>query len=77
MAILNVMFYLDARKEALFLSILFLVSNIVFTVITLYWGAASFGYGFALSVTVTAFAGLFVLNRKMNRLEYETFMLQG
>lgn len=77
MAILNVMFYLDARREALFLSVLFLFSNIVFTIITLYWGAASFGYGFALSVTVTAFTGLFVLNRKMDRLEYETFMLQG
>jgi len=57
--------------------VLFLICNIVFTVITLYWGAASFGYGFALAVTISAFAGLFILNRKMNRLEYETFMLQA
>jgi len=76
MAILNVLFYLDARRETLFLALLFLVLNTVCTIISLYLGAAYFGYGFALAVTITAFTGLFILNRKMRRLEYETFMLQ-
>jgi len=76
MAILNVMFYLDARREVLMLSAVFLVTNIVFTLATLALGAETFGYGFALSVTLTAFLGFFVLARKLRRLEYETFMLQ-
>ncbi len=77
MAILNVMFYLDARREALMLSVLFLISNVVFTLASLWAGAETFGYGFALAVSLTGFAGLFVLSRKLNQLEYETFMLQG
>ncbi len=76
MAILNVMFYLDARREVLMLSAVFLLTNILFTWATLLLGAETFGYGFALSVTLTAFLGFFVLARKLRRLEYETFMLQ-
>ncbi|SEP38473.1 hypothetical protein [Nitrosovibrio sp. Nv6] len=30
-----------------------------------------------ISVTLSAFLGLFILSHKFNRLEYETFMLQG
>lgn len=76
MAILNVLFYLDARREVLMLAAVFLVSNLLFTLATLSLGAETFGYGFALSVTLAAFLGFFVLARKLRRLEYETFMLQ-
>jgi polysaccharide biosynthesis protein PelG len=55
----------------------FFISNLVFTFATLQLGAETFGYGFAVSVTLSAFLGLFVLSRKFNRLEYETFMLQN
>ena len=77
MAILNVLFYLDARKEVLLITACFFITNLVFTFATLHLGAETFGYGFAASVTLSAFLSLFILSRKFNRLEYETFMLQN
>jgi uncharacterized membrane protein len=77
MAILNVLFYLDARREVLIITACFFITNLVFTVATLQLGAETFGYGFAASVTLSAFLGLFILSHKFNGLEYETFMLQS
>jgi uncharacterized membrane protein len=77
MAILNVLFYLDARREVLLVTACFFITNLLFTFATLQLGAETFGYGFAVSVTLSAFLGLFILSHKFNRLEYETFMLQG
>ena len=76
MAILNVLFYLDARREVLVVTACFFVTNLLFTSFTLQLGAETFGYGFAASVTLSAFLALFILSHKFNRLEYETFMLQ-
>ena len=77
MAILNVLFYLDARREVLIITAFFFVTNLIFTFATLHLGAETFGYGFAASVTLSAFLSLFILSHKFNRLEYETFMLQN
>ncbi|SFO23496.1 exopolysaccharide Pel transporter PelG [Nitrosospira briensis] len=77
MAILNVLFYLDARREVLIVTTCFFITNLLFTFATLQLGAEAFGYGFAASVTFSAFLGLFILSHKFNRLEYETFMLQN
>jgi uncharacterized membrane protein len=77
MAILNVLFYLDARREVLLITACFFVTNLAFTFATLHLGAEAFGYGFAASVTFSAFLSLFILSHKFNRLEYETFMLQN
>ena len=76
MAILNVFFYLDQRRIVLLLCIEFVVLNIVLTGISLAVGAALYGYGFALSVLITLCTGLYLLSRQLDRLEYETFMLQ-
>lgn len=76
LAILNVLFYLDQRQIALGLNLLFAGSNIVLTMYTQMLGAAFYGYGFAAAVCLTAFAGITLLSRKLDRLEYETFMLQ-
>ena len=35
-----------------------------------------YGYGFALATLLTLGAGLALLTRRLNRLEYQTFMLQ-
>jgi len=43
---------------------------------TLAFRAALHGYGFTLSVLITLCTGLILLPRQLNRLEYETFMLQ-
>jgi len=76
MAVLNVFFYLDQRRTVLLLCVLFVVLNVVLTGLTLWWGAPLYGYGFAVAQLVTLAAGLQLLTRRLNRLEYHTFMLQ-
>jgi uncharacterized membrane protein len=77
LAILNVFFYLDQRGIALGLSVLLLVSNAAFSYVTILLGPPFYGYGFGLAVFLTGVVGLALLSRKLERLEYETFMLQG
>jgi len=76
LAILNVLFYLDFLLMALGLCFLFTVCNAVFTFITLELGPQFYGYGFALALVLTSLIGLALLSKKLDRLEYETFMLQ-
>ena len=77
LSILNVLFYLDARKQALWLCGLFMVANGVLSYASIALGAAFFGYGFALSMTLVSILGMYLLSNLMDKLEYRTFMLQG
>jgi len=76
LGILNVLFYLDRRREVVILTGLLLVANVGLTWATLQLGAYWFGYGFAGALLITVFVGLVLLERKLETLEYETFMLQ-
>lgn len=76
LGLLNIFFYLDKRLSVTFLTALFLILNIGLTAITLKLGAPYFGYGFAAALLVTVLTALLILEDKLNRLEYETFMLQ-
>ena len=76
LAIMNVFFYLDKRRIVLGLSIFFASVNIGATLATQYLGPSFYGYGFATAVALTSVLGLAILSRKLDRLEYETFMLQ-
>jgi uncharacterized membrane protein len=76
MAILNVFFYLDQRRIAFGLSLLFLVANAVFTMITQALGPSFYGYGFASAMLLSCLVGLWLLSNKLDSLEYETFMMQ-
>jgi uncharacterized membrane protein len=76
LSVLNVFFYLDQRRLILFLCAEFLVLNVVLTSATLWKGAAFYGYGFTLAVLITLCTALAMLDWKLNRLEYDTFMLQ-
>jgi uncharacterized membrane protein len=58
MAILNVFFYLDQRRIVLMLCVEFVLLNICAHRFTLWFGAALYGYGFALSVLITLCTGL-------------------
>jgi uncharacterized membrane protein len=60
----------------LLLCIEFVVLNVVLTGLTLAFGAALYGYGFALATLITLSTGLALLTRSLNQLEYRTFMLQ-
>jgi polysaccharide biosynthesis protein PelG len=76
LAVMNVFFYLDKRIIALIIVSTLAILNIVFTIGSLALGAVFYGYGFALAVLVTLMMSLLMLERKLARLEYETFMLQ-
>jgi uncharacterized membrane protein len=76
LGVFNVFFYLDRRVIVLMLTILFAAANLVFTLVTVKLGAPWYGYGFACAVLLTVLAGTWLLSRKLETLEYETFMLQ-
>ncbi|WP_417501779.1 exopolysaccharide Pel transporter PelG [Marinobacter sp.] len=77
LAIQNVLFYLDARNINVSLCVIFFASNIVLTLLTIELGASFYGYGYAGATLLSSVIGLAMLSRKFDRLEYETFMLQG
>ena len=76
LGVLNIFFYLDRRATVLFLTTLFLILNLGFTAITLQFGAPYYGYGFAVALLVTVLVAMLMLENKLEKLEYETFMLQ-
>ena len=73
---LNVFFYLDQRRTVLKLSFMFVVLNGVLTALTLHYGPGTYGYGFAGALLLTVLASVYLLDRKFEGLEYETYMLQ-
>lgn len=76
-AMLSVLYYMDKSKEAMWTSFLFLLSNLLFTWITIkFLGPIFFGYGFGLSVFISFLLSIYLLRRTFRRLEYETFMLR-
>ena len=76
LGILNVLFYLDQRRAVVWLTGTLLVTNVAFTALSLQLGPAFYGYGFALAMLVSVLAGTWLLSRKLESLEYETFMLR-
>ena len=74
LAVLNVLFYLDRLSDAFWLTLTLLISNTVFTWITLQMGPVFYGYGFGLSMTLTAFVGIFLLSSELENIEFRTFM---
>jgi len=77
MALINVLFYLDKRISAACLCGLFFVGNISLTLLSQWLGPLFYGYGFALSLLLACGIAVLVISRCFERLEYETFMLQG
>lgn len=76
LAVLNILFYFDYRKDALYLCLLCVTSNIVFTLLSQYLGPAFYGYGFAFSIVTTTLVGMIIVSKRLNGLVYETFMLR-
>ncbi len=74
LAVLNVLFYLDRLTDAFWLTLTLLISNGAFTWITLQMGPQFYGYGFGLSMTLTAFVGIFLLSSELESIEFRTFM---
>ncbi len=75
MSVMALLYYLDRRKVAMWLSILFFTLNGIFTFASIYMGPAMFGYGYAISLLIVFTISLFILKRELWELDYETFML--
>ena len=76
LGVLNVFFYLDKRMIALGLTVFFLAGNIGFSAWSLHMGIPFYGYGIALALLITVLIAMYILDKKLQHLEYETFMLQ-
>lgn len=76
MALLNVFFYLDRRDTVLMLCTLFLGLNLALTLLSIELGPSFFGYGFTVSLACCVLLGLHRLDRVLDDLEYDTFMLR-
>ena len=76
LGLLNVFFYLDKRATVTLLTAVFLLANIAFTYVSLYLGAPFYGYGFALALLLCVLIAMELLEKRLEVLEYETFMLQ-
>ncbi|MBN3820992.1 exopolysaccharide Pel transporter PelG [Paraburkholderia sp. Se-20369] len=76
LSIMNSFIYLDRRRPALVLIAAFCALNGCLTAATLAAGPVFYGYGFAISLLVVVLVGLGWLDRKLDTLEFEIFMLQ-
>lgn len=76
MSVLAILYYLDRKKVAMWLCVSFFVSNGLFTYASINLGPSMFGYGYTLSLLLVFMASLVVIRNEMDRLDYETFMLQ-
>ena len=76
MSAMALLYYLDRRSVAMWLSILFFFLNGILTFVSIYMGPAMFGYGYTVSLLIVFILSLFVLRRELWELDYETFMLR-
>ncbi|NPA66212.1 MAG: exopolysaccharide Pel transporter PelG [Epsilonproteobacteria bacterium] len=76
MSVQAILYYLDRKKEAMWLSITFFVLNAILTLISIELGPAFFGYGYAISLLIVFILSLIIIRNEMEGLTYETFMLQ-
>ena len=76
MSVLAILYYLDRKKVAMWLCIAFFVLNTILTLISIEIGPSMFGYGYTVSLLIVFIASIVVIRNEMDRLDYETFMLQ-
>lgn len=73
-ALLNTLFYLDRRREALILAISLFILNAALTLLTLHLGVLYYGYGFCTALFLCCIGAIYYLNQDFARLEFKTFM---
>lgn len=76
MSVLAILYYLDRKVVAMWLSIAFFVLNTVLTLLSIDMGPAMFGYGYTVSLLLVFTASIIFIRKELDRLNYETFMLQ-
>ena len=76
MSVLAILYYLDRKEVAMWLSIAFMILNGVLTLVSINMGPYYYGYGYAVSLLLVFTASLIAIRNQMENLDYETFMLQ-
>jgi uncharacterized membrane protein len=74
LGILTILFYLDYRKVVLYLCAFFALANSTLSIASIYLGPRFYGFGFALAAGLTTVLALMALSRRLDRLDFETFM---
>ncbi|MCG8606096.1 exopolysaccharide Pel transporter PelG, partial [bacterium] len=73
LTIMIFMMYFDIRKQLMAVSVVFLLSNLVLTLLTLHLGYVFYGYGYLLACLITLIVAYVLLSRHISDLEYHTF----
>jgi len=76
MSILAYLYYLDRQKEALIYTLAFVLINAILTWVSIQLGPYFYGYGYSVTLLILFVLSIFTLNRILQELDYETFMLQ-
>ncbi len=76
MSVMAILYYLDRRHQAMWLSIGFFVLNTTLTLLSIEMGPTFFGYGYAVSLLIMFTISVWVIRNELKELDYETFMLR-
>jgi polysaccharide biosynthesis protein PelG len=68
--------YLDQRRVALIVAVTFVASNFILTQIAIHLGQSFYGWGYLIATLASAILGWYLLQDRLERLEYITFMSQ-
>lgn len=74
--LLNILFYFDLQKDACYVCVIYFVLNTVLTLVTLRIGFSAYGFGYTGACLVAVVSAFLLLNRKLQALNYWTFMRQ-
>ncbi|MBI2500358.1 MAG: hypothetical protein HYW02_02595, partial [Deltaproteobacteria bacterium] len=74
--VVTILFYFDAQREVLGLTILYCLSNGLLTFLTLTIGLPAYGFGNAAASFLSLMIGFFLLDYRVKTLPFWTFMRQ-
>ena len=76
MSILAYLYYLDKQKEALVYTLAFVLLNALLTWVSIQLGPYFYGYGYSVALLILFVSSIRTLNKILQELDYQTFMLQ-
>ncbi|KTC85776.1 MULTISPECIES: exopolysaccharide Pel transporter PelG [Legionella] len=77
LAINDILYYMDRRRDVFVLSLLYFILNVIFTPISIYLGPFYYGFGFTFALAIVCILGMYFLTEEFKELEYKVIMLRG
>ncbi|MDU7887530.1 MAG: exopolysaccharide Pel transporter PelG [Clostridium perfringens] len=71
-----ILLYFDARKDALQVSLVFFITTVLLSIITVIIGPEYYGYGFFISSIISVVFAFNRINNFFKTIEYKTFLSQ-